>query len=694
MRLSDRDPTDDLMGPTSDDSMDAVLLPGGAVVLDETGQVRLGISDESLDELVGDAPDVVRLAVAHLAGKQAARTGLLEPTGQTGDELLVDADRDADASIGQDRPVSVIRSGAFLGLELLNEGLSVREQGQAAVPVIQSGGRSYVGPLLAPDTDPCILCVRRAVAPNRKSEQLPFTLAREPREPPISDSGALRLIRDHATSPSDQILELDGQGRLVGRHHVRPFPDCEVCGAGAVDPNAACPELVSRTKNVWTDTGARVDDPERTYERYRHLISPVSGAVRRVRRVDMSAPDLLHVYTASHAMSGKADSFTALMRDGRDPSGGKGSTAEQARVSALCEALERFSAVSTGNEIDAVGAPAAVKGAIHPSDCLLFSDRQYEEREAWNPGRSRFQYVPERLDEDETEEIAWSGVWSLHGGERAYAPSAMLYFAFRGPGSEYCRASSNGLAAGQNLEEAILQGFLELVERDAVALWWYNRLGMPELDVASFGDSYVNDVFAHYHDMGRRAWVLDLTADLGIPVFAALSARRSDVRPEVIFGFGAHLDPSIALRRCVTEMNQMLATIVRAPDERRAQLSGTFDDALRWWDEASLEGNPYLVPDADLASRRRECFEERWTDDVRDDIQVCLGVAERHGLEVYLRDMTRADLDISVAKVVVPGLRHFWRRLAPGRLYDVPVSMGWLDAPLPEEAMNPVSLFV
>lgn len=693
MRVTDRDSTaSDPTGFVPDDPVEAVLMPGGAVVLDETGRVRLGLSDESLAELVGDAPDFVRLAVAHLAGIQAAQVGLLEPSGHAEEEHLVGAGVPSEGVVARDLRVSVIRSGAFLSLELLNDGLSARERGRAALPLVQSGGRSYVGPLLAPDADPCICCVGRAVAPNRKSEQLRFTSVREPRRSAVTDSRAVRLIRERSPSPSSEILEIDDRGRLVGRHHVRSFPDCEICGADEVDPTAVCPELESRPKHVRTDTGARGEDPARTYARYRHLISPVSGAVRRVRRVDMGAPNLLHVYTASHAMSDKADSFTALMRDGRDPSGGKGSTAEQARVSALCEALERFTAVSTGNEIDAVGELADVKGSIHPADFLLFSERQYEAREAWNPGQSRFQYVPEPFDEREA--IAWSRVWCLQTGERAYLPSAMLYFAFDGPGSEYGQASSNGLAAGQNAEEAILHGFLELVERDAIALWWYNRLRVPGLDVASFDDPYVNDVFTHYDDLGRRAWVLDLTSDLGIPVFAAISARREASRPEVIFGFGAHLDPSIALRRCVTEMNQMLATVLRPDDERRAQLSGTFDDALRWWEGATLEENPYVVPDVDSGSRGRECFDDRSSADVRDDIHACLDTATRYDLAVYVRDMTRGDLGIPVVKVVVPGLRHFWRRLAPGRLYDVPVSMGRLDAPMPEEDMNPVSFFV
>jgi ribosomal protein S12 methylthiotransferase accessory factor len=47
-----------------------------------------------------------------------------------------------------------------------------------------------------------------------------------------------------------------------------------------------------------------------------------------------------------------------------------------------------------------------------------------------------------------------------------------------------------------------------------------------------------------------------------------------------------------------------------------------------------------------------------------------------------------------VVKVVVPGLRHFWARYAPGRLYDVPVEMGWLKEPLREEELNPIPIFI
>jgi len=39
--------------------------------------------------------------------------------------------------------------------------------------------------------------------------------------------------------------------------------------------------------------------------------------------------------------------------------------------------------------------------------------------------------------------------------------------------------------------------------------------------------------------------------------------------------------------------------------------------------------------------------------------------------------------------VIVPGMRHFYRRFAPGRLYDVPVKVGFRDSPIPESELNP-----
>jgi ribosomal protein S12 methylthiotransferase accessory factor len=57
------------------------------------------------------------------------------------------------------------------------------------------------------------------------------------------------------------------------------------------------------------------------------------------------------------------------------------------------------------------------------------------------------------------------------------------------------------------------------------------------------------------------------------------------------------------------------------------------------------------------------------------------------GIEILVLDQTRTDVGMPVAKVVMPGMRHFWARFAPGRLYNV-------AAPKPELELNPAHLII
>ena len=137
---------------------------------------------------------------------------------------------------------------------------------------------------------------------------------------------------------------------------------------------------------------------------------------------------------------------------------------------------------------------------------------------------------------------------------------------------------SNGNAAGNNLEEAVLQGFFELVERDAVALWWYNRLRRSGVAVESFSEPYLLELVQHYRQHYQRVtWALDLTSDLGIPVFVAVSKMMEGKEERLLFGMGCHLDARIALQRAFAEMNQMLSMAHTGQD-------GTFslEDRKRW----------------------------------------------------------------------------------------------------------------
>src|SRR5262249_14637592 len=180
-------------------------------------------------------------------------------------------------------------------------------------------------------------------------------------------------------------------------------------------------------------------------------------------------------------------------------------------------------------------------------------------------------------------------------------------------------------------EEAILQGFLELVERDAVALWWYNRVRRPAVAWESFGEPHLEQLHAYHSDRQRDLWVLDLTTDLQIPVFAAFS-RQTDGGPEqILVGFGAHLDARIALLRAVTELNQQWPW-VRGGHGEPGSCDGPDIDTRNWLETATLTNQPYLVPDASTPPRGPAAYPRQWTDDLREDVLACQALVERHGM--------------------------------------------------------------
>src|SRR5262249_6224523 len=100
------------------------------------------------------------------------------------------------------------------------------------------------------------------------------------------------------------------------------------------------------------------------------------------------------------------------------------------------------------------------------------------------------------------------------------------------------------------------------------------------------------------------------------------------------------------------------------------------------------------LPAENKHPRRRSDFQNTDTRDPRQNLLWCIERLRAFGIELIAVDVTRPDIGLSVARVMAPGLRHFWRRLAPGRLYDVTVTLGALDRRKAEPELNPISIFV
>jgi ribosomal protein S12 methylthiotransferase accessory factor len=197
-----------------------------------------------------------------------------------------------------------------------------------------------------------------------------------------------------------------------------------------------------------------------------------------------------------------------------------------------------------------------------------------------------------------------------------------------------------------------------------------------------FGDSYVRDLKNQLAETGRRLWVLDITTDLGIPSYVAMSYSTSTGQEFVEYGSGSHFDPRIALLRALTEVNQFLSIgLLGARDAGQASndSAGPF----------RLKEHPYLIPDGKPPLRPH--FDTTFGSlDTREQALACMDIAKRAGLDFLVLDQTRPDIETPVVRVIVPGLRHFYRRFGPGRLYDVPVKLGLRDTPIPESELNPL----
>lgn len=480
----------------------------------------------------------------------------------------------------------------------------------------------------------------------------------------------------------------------TAHHIVVRRPQCSECGDGELmrPDRPPVPITLSERLTMFRNSGGtRTVAPEVTMANYRHLISPISGVVSWVSRTSRETDSWLHVYWAGSNFGMRSRSLSSLRRSLRSKSAGKGSTKEQSEVSALCEAIERHSGSIQGSEIRKNGSfRDLVKGdgAIHPNEVQLFSDSQLDNAEEINAQGHPYNIVPARLDIDA--EIDWTPVWSMTHQRHQYLPTSMLYSTVaesRGPTDLI--ADSNGCAAGNSLEEAILQGFYELVERDAFAIWWYNRLEAPAIDLASFNDDYLATASDYYDRLDREIWLLDITADIEIPTFVAISRRLNAPTEDIIYGAGSHPNPRIAALRSVCELNQCLSWL---PGPEKTKGQPVIDDpmALSWWQNARLADCPWLVPSRTDPLRIASDYSADEAGDMREQIEECRAMVESKGLEFLVLDQTRLDIGMPVVRVIVPGMRHFWARFAPGRLYDVPLKMERRDERLLESELNSV----
>lgn len=577
----------------------------------------------------------------------------------------------------------------------------------------------WIGPLIYPGQTGCWDCLSQRLRENRPIESFiqrhnsQTSLVDMPLStlPSIVQNGLSMtateilkwIVQGHNKALEGQLMTFDTLTLKTQYHRLVKRPQCKSCGILPTKHRKPKPIIIGHRKKRFTvDGGHRCVTPQETLKRYRHHISPITGVVRDLSKLSQDLTGFTSTYCAKHHFVSAFDDLKGLAQNLGGRSAGKGKTDAQAKASGFCEAIERYSGVFQGDEIRIQGSYQSLGDlAIHPNECMGFSDDQYRDRKFWNAQcESPFQYVPVRFDEEK--QIDWTPIWSMTHGGFKYLPTAYCYFGYPKSLQSGCWADTNGCAAGNTIEEAILQGFMELVERDSIAIWWYNQISRPGVDLSSFGDPYFQTLLDFYHSLQRELWVVDITGDLNIPTFAAISRRYSpgnnhlnETTEDIVLGFGTHFDAKLAVQRALTEVNQTLPAVMQANPDGSTQYATSADPSvLEWWQTATVANQPYLLPDHHQPTRRLEDYPIVNHNDLFDDINLCQNRIEQKGMELLVLDQTRPDIGLRVVKVVVPGMRHFWKRLDQGRLYDVPVQLGWLKQPKPETELNSIPMWL
>ena len=420
------------------------------------------------------------------------------------------------------------------------------------------------------------------------------------------------------------------------------------------------------------------------------LVSPKVGVLRSlskiVRGVEEPTPPIIYQATLSHF-----DYRTAPAEE--RAAAGKGLTENDAISAAIGEAIEHYCAAHLNNQITRVANWAELEGrGISPPECVLYSETQY--------ARKNFPYhrwSPE-------DRVTWTPMHELPGEQEVFAPTSLvdLSSAATRPEDMFTLSTSNGLAAGPNLEFAILNGLYELVERDGFLITWLNKLPPPQVDFSEMG-GLAASISAHYEKFGTELRVYNVSTDLPVYVMMAIALDKTGQGPAGLVGLGCHLDPRIAVRKSLFEICQVHpGEVHRFKDKPLGERLKSYEDVQTLNDHSAFLMDPERIGEYSflLENGRRQSIGELPNlsqGNLAADLNTCVNSLVAAGCRVAYADLTTSDIvdyGLRVVRTIATGLQpmHFGfgeERLGGRRLFEVPRALGHAAETRTEKDLNP-----
>ena len=246
--------------------------------------------------------------------------------------------------------------------------------------------------------------------------------------------------------------------------------------------------------------------------------------------------------------------------------------------------------------------------------------------------------------------------WDLVAAREVLVPTVLVGL----PGhtrllrESYWAPTSNGLASGNHLPEALCAGLYEVIERDATCCWQaaMERGHQPlHVDLSTVDQPVIRGPLEQLDSVGIATELLWCPTEFGVPVFIGV-VRDIEVPVAGAYkGYGCHLDPEIAMIRAVTEAVQARTLII----------AGARDDIFRAHFRA-LRASSVAVTTRypGVASVAAPEVPDASTPTFHGDVALLLArLAERGFDRVVIRELPADHLDVSVVRVFVPGLEGY-----------------------------------
>ena len=320
---------------------------------------------------------------------------------------------------------------------------------------------------------------------------------------------------------------------------------------------------------------------------------------------------------------------------------GKGATVEQARASAMMEGFERYSAEKQDIDQEKISISAyneiKNESVLNPNDLLL--PKSFENQ---NIEMQKLEWIEaEEIISESPILVPANAVFHPYIPNREIKPCAMAMF----------KGNTNGLASGNVIEEAVLHGIFEVVERDAWSIFELTKRNKKQIDLDTIENDTVRELVEKFTSQGIKIKLMDITADLKIPTIVA-SADDTVLKDAALLtlGVGTHLNPEIAAIRALSEVAQSRAT----------QIHGTREDTVRadfmrkaGYENMKRTNKDYFVEEDEKINLSD--IENKITGSIKKDIEVSIEEVQKAGLDkVIYYDLTREEIGVNVARVIIP----------------------------------------